>query len=208
MASSLDGKIGPAKAGQFVPIASPYDMQHLMSLRDEADGIIFGAGTFRAWPKVHRGLDKTKTARHFILSRSLDLNPKNLLFEAADVPVSIFSSSPMVPSKNVFPKHVKIVHTPAGKLQLPFILKQIETSGVKSLLVEGGGQIIYQFIKGQVLQELFLTLIPKVIGQVDAPALLGGKGLSKPPQIQVLNSRQVGDETYLHLGFKYQESAF
>ncbi len=205
MASSLDGKIGPANTDRFVAITSEYDMDHLKSLRDEADGILFGAATFRAWPKVHRGHDEKRKSHHFILTRSLDLDSNTSLFLDQDIPLTIFCSSiKAINNKPYFPDRINIVLTPAGVQQIPFILRYVENCGLKSLLLEGGGQILHQFIEAQVLQELFLTLSSTIIGQKQAPELLGGKTLINPPQLRVLDSKRVGDEIFLHLEFHYR----
>ena len=203
MASSLDGRIGPANVDQFVAITSRNDMQHLMRLRDEADGVLFGAGTFRTWPKAHKGLDGSRILKHFILSNSLDLDINTPLFQNPEIPIYIFSSSPEAVSEKRFPANVELVITPTGTDQLPFILKHAKKNGVQSLLVEGGGRVLQQLIESQLLQELYLTLAPKLFGQVDAPGLLGDVSLSNSPQIKLLSSHQLEGETYLHLEFKY-----
>ncbi len=203
MASSLDGKIGPAGVDHFIAIGSRYDLENLISLRDEADGILFGASTFRAWPKIHRGNDPTKTAHHFIMSRSLNIDFNSELFLNDHVPVTLFSSSLQPFDSHLLPEHVQIVTTPNGPEQVDHILSYIEDCGIKSLMIEGGGQILHQFIDGKALQELFLTLVPAVIGDIDAPGLLGDLSLKKPPQVKVIKSKMVGDEIYLHLWLDY-----
>ncbi len=206
MASSLDGKIGPAKTTQFVSITSAYDMNHLKTLRDEADGVLFGAGTFRTWPKAHEGHDPSRKPRHFILSHSLALDSRTPLFKSTNIPLTIFSSSKEAVDDACFPEHVKVVLTPEGPGQISFILEQVKTQGVRSLLIEGGGTVLYQFIEARALEELFLTVTPKLIGQAQAPELLGGQTLSSPPKLKVLSSQQVNDELYLHLGMVYSST--
>ena len=203
MASSLDGKIGPADVDHFVALGSRYDMENLISLRDDADGILFGANTFRTWPKVHRGNDSTRNTHHFIMSRSLDLDFEAELFQYPDIPITIFSGSENTTAKQTLPEHVDIVFIPDQPGQIEFILRHVAKCGVTSLLVEGGGHILHKFITAQVLEELYLTLVPVVIGDMKAPDLLGGQNLPSPPQFKILNSRQVGNETFLHLGFRY-----
>lgn len=203
MATSLDGKIGPANVDHFVPLGSRYDMENLISLRDDADGILFGASTFRAWPKVHRGNDPNRNAHHFIMSRSLDLDFQADLFQHPEIPITIFSGSENTVPNQKLPEHVDIVSTPDHSGQIDLILRHVARCGVKSLMVEGGGHIIHSFIAAQALDELYLTLVPVVIGDEKAPALLGGQSLSAPPHIEILNSRQVGNETFLHLELHY-----
>jgi riboflavin biosynthesis pyrimidine reductase len=203
MATSLDGKLGPADADTFVPIGSRHDMENLMLLRKEADGILFGASTFRAWPKIHWGQNRSRVAHHFLMSNSLNLDFQAELFTDSSVPVTIFSKSPNSGTTGQFANHVTVVTTPDGKDQLSFIQNYIARCGVTSLLIEGGGSILHQFTESRLLQELFLTLTPRIIGEKAAPALFGGKVLSKPPRILVQDNRLVGDESYLHLKFYY-----
>ncbi len=203
MASSLDGKIGPANTDRFVAIGSRYDMENLISLRDDADGILFGASTFRAWPKVHRGNNPTRDAHHFIMSRSLDLDFEAELFQFPEIPITIFSGSENKASRAALPDHVDIVSIPDQPGQIDKILDHVAKCGVESLLIEGGGHVLQKFISSQSLDELYLTLVPIVIGDEKAPDLLGGQGFIEKPKINLLSSKQVGDETFLHLGLTY-----
>jgi len=204
MATSLDGKIGPAGIDHFVAIGSRYDMENLITIRDEADGILVGASTFRTWPKVHRGNDPKRIAHHFIMSRSLDLDFEADLFQYPDIPVTIFSGSARTERPEATPDHVQIVAIPDQADQIQSILSYISGCGVTALLIEGGGHILNQFISTEALQELYLTLVPVVIGDDLAPALLGGQPLKSAPKLSVRNSRLVGNEVFLHLDLHYK----
>ena len=50
MASTIDGKIAPARRG-FVKLGSAYDSQRMGEIRAEADCVVMGARTFLAYPK-------------------------------------------------------------------------------------------------------------------------------------------------------------
>lgn len=200
MASSLDGKIGPADVDRFVAIGSKHDMKHLISLRDQANGIIFGANTFRTWPKPHRGNDPDRRVHHFILSRSMDLDPNLELFQDPTFPVTILTTGEPGPA---LPEHIDIVTIPEPEETMSFALSHISSIGVDSLLVEGGGQVLHQMIEAKLLHELYLTVVPTLIGQPRAPGLVGGRLLTVPHRLDLLSSQQVGGETYLHLKFNY-----
>ncbi len=203
MASSLDGKIGPARTDHFVSITSRYDLEHLESIRDQADGILFGASTFRAWPKVHLGHKKGQVAHHFILSHSLRLDPEAPLFQNTSVMTTIFTGLTRESVTNSLPDHIKIVTLTDRLPVIEQIIDHIKTLGIRALLIEGGGQVLHQFIEARALQELYLTLAPLVIGQTSAPGLFGNKDLSQHFKLKLQQSRQVKDETYLHLKFNY-----
>jgi riboflavin biosynthesis pyrimidine reductase len=203
MASTLDGKIGPANVEQFVSIGSRYDLDHLKSLRDTADGVLFGASTFRAWPKVHHGHKADHQLHHFILSHSLDLDPNADLFQRTDIPVSIFTGAKPSLFLKEFPAQVKFIHLNNQKSTIVQTVDHIKQQGVTNLLVEGGGQVLQQLIEAQILQELFLTVTPKVMGQVDAPNLFGNMSTIKPPVFKTIDSKIVGDEVYFHFLLQY-----
>ena len=200
MAVSLDGKIAPAHTGRFVAIGSKHDLEHLNRLRNEADAVIFGAETFRAWPKPHRASDPDLRLHHFIMSRSMDLDPQAELFQQPDFPVTVFT--PNV-ERVYLPEHVNRVTLRPGEKAVPFILKHVQSLGFKALLLEGGGQIMHQFIESRALEELYLTIVPKVMGRPQAPGLLGNRMLTAQTEIQVLRHIQHEGETYLHLKINY-----
>jgi len=206
MATSIDGKIGPAHVDHFVAIGSRHDMDNLLTLRDEADGILFGASTFRAWPKVHRGKQRRSPAHHFIMSRSLELDFSAELFQDTETPVTIFHSPLEGQSVPAGPGHVEVVTLPEGPDQITHILDHIQGLGTTSLFIEGGGYILSQFVNARALAELYLTVVPTVIGDPFAPALFGGKSLTQKPKLTVLSHRQVDKEVFLHLGFTYPQS--
>jgi len=198
MASSLDGKIGPADIEHFVPLGSKRDLQHLESLRDEADAVLYGAETFRAWPKPHFGTDKQRVLKHFIMSRSMSLARNAELFQRTDIPVTVFTNN-VEAGRATLPGHVNFVQTE----NIPALLDHIKSCGVESLMVEGGGEVLRQLIEVQALEELYLTVVPRFVGQPAAPGLLGGKPLAAPCKVQVLSSNHVDGETYLHMKFNY-----
>jgi len=203
MASTLDGKIGPAGVDHFVSISSPVDQQHLKAIRDQADGILFGASTYRAWPKAHTGLKGVKKAHHFIMSRRLDLDVNTPLFQSKDTPITVFKVSGGHVRPEHFPERVEIVGFPEDPGQIFSILNHIKESGVTSLLIEGGGRVLNQFIEAGVLQELYLTIVPAFMGNPDAPGLLGDLKLSNKPRLQLQSSKLVADETFQHFRLDY-----
>lgn len=205
LASSIDGKIGPADTPGFTAITSRQDLAHLQRIRDKADGILFGAGTFRAWPKIHYGQDQTRIAHHFILSRSLALDWQAPLFQEPRVRTIIFTSSPDSRPAGL-PEQVEIVGVPETEDQIQTIMTHIENLGIQALLVEGGGQILQQFMEARVLQELYLTLAPLILGDEAAPALLGNRRLSSPPRLSILQQSLLDDEAYLHLALDYNQT--
>jgi len=72
--------------------------------------------------------------------------------------------------------------------------------GVKRLLCEGGGELNDALFRAGLVDELHLTVCPKVFGGRTAPTIADGLGfpkLANAPQLQLKISRRVGDEMFL-----------
>ena len=50
---------------------------------------------------------------------------------------------------------------------------------IKTILVEGGGTVNWEFIKNNLFNELIITLSPFLIGGTDAISFVEGKGFAK-----------------------------
>ena len=70
---------------------------------------------------------------------------------------------------------------------------------VKRLLCEGGGELNFELIRLGLVDELHLTLCPRVIGGRDAPTIADGKGfvsLAKTANLKMTRQRRIGDELF------------
>ena len=67
--------------------------------------------------------------------------------------------------------------------------------GVGTLLCEGGGELCAQLFAARAVDELYLTLVPRILGGARAPTLVGGPGFS-PDQIpdgKLASIERIGD---------------
>jgi 2,5-diamino-6-(ribosylamino)-4(3H)-pyrimidinone 5'-phosphate reductase len=49
--------------------------------------------------------------------------------------------------------------------------------GIKKLMVEGGGTVIWNFLNQKLVDEMFVYVGPIIIGGKDTPTLADGKGI-------------------------------
>jgi 2,5-diamino-6-(ribosylamino)-4(3H)-pyrimidinone 5'-phosphate reductase len=71
---------------------------------------------------------------------------------------------------------------------------------VKRLLCEGGGALNDALFRAGLVDELHLTLCPRIIGGRNAPTIADGAGfgkLAQAAQLQLESARRVGDELFL-----------
>jgi 5-amino-6-(5-phosphoribosylamino)uracil reductase len=212
-AATLDGRIASA-TNLKDRIGTSADLAHLLTVRNQADAILCGGETFRQHPSVRMGNQQETAPLQCLLTQSFHLPPQAKLFQDSQksnpqVPVLIFS--PQVASgdiKSRYPAHMEWLTTDAEN-PVPLILDLLESRGVKTLMVEGGGHIMNLFLQAKAIDELYLTLCPLLLGGRNDPGLVTGAGfrVTEAPCTEVLSSEWKGQELYLHLKVNYPQSA-
>ncbi|WP_349632856.1 dihydrofolate reductase family protein [Streptomyces sp. ML-6] len=81
--------------------------------------------------------------------------------------------------------------------------------GVRRLMVEGGGQVHTQLLQQGLADELHLVVAPLLVGQADAPRMLGDGPYPGGPlrRMHLLESRQIGDVILLRYAPKKTSDA-
>ena len=207
LAASVDGKITSAKEEGWVRLGSDADLERLFTLRAQADAVVFGASTFRAWPGIRRAKqqDKSVPPLHYCLSNSWDLPglEKVLVSWQSDWPPFYVVSAKAPPAE--LDRYRSLAWLEASTNVPTQILNHAEQSGVNTLLLEGGGTLIEQFLQAQAIDELHLTLTPWLIGGVQTPSLVSGEGFSSKnfPKLELLDCQPKENELFLTYAVRY-----
>jgi 5-amino-6-(5-phosphoribosylamino)uracil reductase len=71
--------------------------------------------------------------------------------------------------------------------------------GVRTLLCEGGGDLCSQLFAARAVDEVYLTLTPRILGGAHAPTMVDGAGFGPDeiPDATLTSMEQAGDELYL-----------
>lgn len=217
LALSIDGKITDASENQWVRLGSDADLAHLLQLRNEANAVAFGANTLRAWPKArHSAKSQSKNKANIdfppqpvVFSRSGKLNPQWPFFQdwQADWPPILVVSEACKPVwADNFAKTIVWLELPANstpKITVATLLNALPNT--KTLLIEGGGEIVSLFLQAGALQELYLTYTPWLIGGKQTPGLLSGQGflIDKAVKTQLISCKPLANELFVHLKLEY-----
>ena len=207
---SADGKLGTV-AHDHVAIGSAEDRRFMSVLRAQADAVLVGGQTFRNWPlplvedPAALGPDDPQPERsgpvvNAVLTRTglLDARPRPGRWPDPSVRLVVFGPPDLDARAHQerFGAEVRTHPTP----QVGWVLDQLGEMGCRTVLVEGGGDLIFSVLRAGRLDELFLTISPKLIGGARAPTPLDGEGLSVEEivPLRLRDIRRVDDELFLH----------
>lgn len=160
--TTLDGRA--TIEGRSGPIGSEADTAMLAGLRSRFDAVMIGAGTMRA--ERYGPMEPLAV----LVSGRLDLPWDAPLFTAAEGRALIFTSSEAEPPETA--ASVEVVRHP-GAVNLPVAMRQLRERGVRSLLCEGGPHLHAQLQADGLVDDLFLTIAPKLSGG-EGPRILEG----------------------------------
>jgi len=198
-AVSLDGRIN-TRERRFTFFGSARDHARMSRLRAEADAVLVGGATFRNWP--HPALpdegDRPRLASrpwNVVVTRSLDV-PLDDGFVREPAIRPLFVTRAAVLPEN-FPAEVE-AWPGEGDPPVRWILDRLAARGVERLLVEAGGDLLFQFLAADALDEMHVTLCPIVVGG-DAPSLADGAGFDRADvrRFRLVASEVEGDEVFL-----------
>lgn len=212
MAMSADGKIATTNRAVST-FSSACDHEHLYELRAKADAVMSGARTidlngytlspgaerFRKL-RVRRGL--TEYNLRVVVSGSGSLNSKAAIFRSRFAPIIVLTSQRAPESAlkklRAVADAVKVVGV--DEVDFPAALRWLCSEwNVQRLLCEGGGELNDALFRAGLVDELHLTICPRIIGGRSAPTIADGRGfehLVDAFQLRLSTSQRVGDELF------------
>lgn len=213
MAMTADGKIATANR-QVASFGSERDHEHLLELRATADAVMAGARTVDSMKinmgpggakfrrrRLHRGL--TEYNVRVLVSGNGSINPEAEVFKHRFSPIIILTTQRTSAAKlhqlSPLADEVRV----CGQTEINFrsALRWLRAQwGVDRLLCEGGGELNAALFQAGLVDELHLTVCPKVFGGRTTPTIADGSGalpLAAAAQFKLKSTRRVADEMYL-----------
>ncbi len=79
-------------------------------------------------------------------------------------------------------------------------MSRLARLGIGTLLLEGGGETNFSFLDRGLVDEIYLTLCPVIVGGSASPTPVDGPGFlpAKYPWFRLDGVRRKGDELFLH----------
>ncbi len=201
MVASLDGKA--AVQGHTRALSSETDRLVFHGLRTQADAIVVGAGTVRA--ERYGRATKSEELRARREEEGLDPDPLTVIVSGrldlpADLPILQEPDAKVVIATGADHElegtAAQITYARTGD-DLQLLLARLrEEHGVRSVLCEGGPTLNAFLFAAGLVDELFLTLAPRIIGGAHALTLVAGRELLDPAEAELVWLYEASGELY------------
>jgi len=216
MVSTLDGRA--SLDGRSGAIGNRADRELFHALRADVDAVMAGAGTVRV--ERYGRIVAKEPVRRMRLERGLSAEPlacivsgrlslpldTPLLGEPEARVVIVTSSAASLPETAAQVQYVRAARH--GELDLALAMRELhERFGVHTLLCEGGPHLNTQLLLAGVVDELFLSLAPKLAGGEDATGealrILAGAAFAAPAELELLGVLESESHLFLRYAVKH-----
>jgi riboflavin-specific deaminase-like protein len=200
MVSSLDGKA--TLDWRTKGLSTEVDRRLFHHLRTQADAVMVGAGTAReerygrmtkneelSAKRVAEG--RAAEAVAVVVSGRLDLPPDLPLLNEPEQAVLIATGSEAeLPGLGAHVEYVRVGD------DLPRLMAELHERGVRTVLCEGGPMLNSFLFAAGIVDELFLTMNPKIVGGAAALTIVAGRELVEPVELDLVSVAEAGGELY------------
>lgn len=196
-AMTVDGKIATHQGDSA--ISSKDDLIRVHKLRDSVDGIIVGISTVladnpRLTIRLGRKQPKEKHLTRIIIDSTGRIPLDSQILRTASKIKTIVAVTKLA-HMNVRRKIKKtgaiVIVAGTNTVDLKRVLWTIQKMGIKKILVEGGGEINWSLFSLGIVNELIVTIAPKIVGGRQATTLVEGEGYSRVSQGLKLQLKKV-----------------
>lgn len=212
VAMSADGKISTHERRQ-VRISGPQDFARVDRLKAESDAVMVGIGTVLADDpsltvkseenrqfRRNRGQDEHPI--RIVVDSSCRISPEaSILNKGGGLRVIVVSKEADANKISVLKKKSVVIVTGDHKVDLPALMDDLYSMGIRRVMVEGGGTLIAALLEEGLVNEIFTYIGNMIIGGKDAPTFSDGQGFiteSSFPYLSLLEAHRVENGILLH----------
>lgn len=202
-AISIDGKIA-TRLGDS-KLSSKKDKIRLHKLRSKVDAILIGKNTVhRDDPLLTVRYAKGKNPARIILDSQGTISINSKILQTCDKVPTIIVVSKKISTQNLkklkkFP--IEVITVGKNSVNIKSLLNNLGKRKIKTILVEGGGTVNWEFIKNNLFDEILITVTPFIIGGTDAITFVQGKGFDKiikSPRLRLNTIKKLENYLVLH----------
>lgn len=203
--SSADGRA--TFEGRSGPLGSQADREMFHGLREQMDAVMAGTKTLeiehygrllgkpeRRARRVEAGLSAEPLM--CIVTRSGHVPVQAPIFAEPEARIVVFA--PPGTTVDAVAAQVELAELDPGELTLTTAMRTLRSEhGVRSLLCEGGPTLFGALLQEQLVDELFLTLAPRLTGGGTSPSVTSGPELRELGQLALVWALEHDDSLFL-----------
>ena len=202
-AITLDGKLA-TRTGDS-KLSSKVDKNRVHRLRSKVDAILIGKNTAKLDDpvlSVHNA--KKKNPIRIILDSNATIqNNSRILRTSSQIPtiIAVGESASKKNLQRLEKLPVQIIVCGKQRINIKKLLVELRKQGIKKILIEGGGETNWSFVKENLVDEVIITVTPYLVGGVTATTLVDGNGFStiaKSTKLKLKSARRMNNEIILH----------
>lgn len=191
MVATIDGKtISGGRDEAVMDLGSELDHATMRQIQAVCDGVLIGAGSLRATKRIWY----PKHLARYVATRSGELPWDSRFF--TDAPDRAFLVHPV---GTPLPSNFGDVQAGHGDVDWRIALALIRMAPVERLLCEGGSELNASLLREDLVDEIFLTVSPKVKLGRETPTLAGGEPLAREDLVnfELISCRPFDNEVFL-----------
>ncbi|MEM1624713.1 MAG: 2,5-diamino-6-(ribosylamino)-4(3H)-pyrimidinone 5'-phosphate reductase [Candidatus Nezhaarchaeales archaeon] len=208
---TIDGKI--ASKSRFSQLSCPHDLKRLHELRAQCDAVMVGANTVIIDdPSLRLKYVEGRNPDRIIVDGMLR-TPLNARVYTLRTAKTLVLTTRMAPSDKVEKLRSMGVEVLLLAERPPINMRKamevLGSLGYKTIMVEGGGELIWYLFKNCVVNELRVTIAPYIFGGRESVSLVMGEGFSTTAESPIFKLRSIerclcGNEIHLIYDVEYR----
>jgi diaminohydroxyphosphoribosylaminopyrimidine deaminase/5-amino-6-(5-phosphoribosylamino)uracil reductase len=195
-AASLDGKTA-TRTGRSKWITGAAARRRGRRIRAAHQAVLVGVGTVLA-DDPHLGPRIRGAAKpwRIVLDSRLRTPPESRVVRSARCIIACASGASRRSQAGLESRGARVWRFPGARVPLRRLLARLAGSGIISVLVEGGSEVLGSFIDAGLADRAYWFVAPTIIGSGKALSAVGGKGAASPsraPRLRNARIEAVGD---------------
>ncbi|MDW4571723.1 dihydrofolate reductase family protein [Microbacterium sp. M3] len=210
-AMSIDGYLDSAEPARLA-MSNAADLDRVDAVRAHHDAIMVGASTVRRDNPRLLVRDAARRARRLATGRyespakvtvtaSGELSPDAAFFTTGDGPRIVYCPRERATAvRDRLGDRATVVGLGEDCVTMAALVEHLGAQeGVRSLMVEGGGTVLTQFLSADLVDELHLVVAPFFVGEARAPRVVGPAAYpwTAGRRAHLADTRQIGDVVLL-----------
>ncbi len=198
VAMTLDGKIA-TPTGESKWITGTRARKEVHRLRGRVDAVMTAIGTIRADnPQLTCRTGRMKSPIRIILDPDLEIRNDAAVLSCPPRTILVTrDSSSRKKKKQLLEGGIGIIEHAGRRVDLQWLMKEIGSQGIISVLVEGGSSLASSCLEAEIIDKVIFYIAPKILGGDASFPAVGGRifrSLQNAHSLTRTSFRPVGDD--------------